>query len=167
MMEPFEGREEERERRWSERELGGSIHGGAGGNRAIEPYLREQGVTDAYSEERRRWRSTMRRQSDGGGLPSSEHGGGGNGERWRAVPSARFSKEKRKGASELGSGMEAELGHGDLRWSARGPQGATRPMASACGRHAASVFCPGWPAVRTSGRERKEAALDRAVVARE
>jgi hypothetical protein len=95
-MVSIEGREEEHE-------LGGSVHGGAGGNRAIEPYLREQGVTDACSEERRRWRSTVHRQSDGGGLPSSERGGGGNGERWRVVPSARFSKEKRKGASELGS----------------------------------------------------------------
>jgi hypothetical protein len=62
--------------------------------------------------------------------------------------------------------MEAERERGDLRWSARGPQGATRPMASACGRHAASVFCRGRPAVRASGRERKEAALGRAVVAR-
>jgi hypothetical protein len=35
MMEPFEGNEEERERRWSERELGGSIHGGAAGTERL------------------------------------------------------------------------------------------------------------------------------------
>jgi hypothetical protein len=34
-MEPFEGNEEEREHRWSERELGGSIHGGAAGTERL------------------------------------------------------------------------------------------------------------------------------------
>jgi hypothetical protein len=47
-----------------------------------------------------------------------------------------------------------------------GSQGATRPTASACGRHVAGVLCRGRPAVRASGRERKEAVLGRAVVAR-
>jgi hypothetical protein len=105
-----EGREEEDKCRWSERKLGGSVHGGAGGNRAIEPYLCEQGVADACSEERRRWRSTMRRQSDGGGLPSSERGGGGEDARWRAVLPLGFSGGRRKVASERANGMEAERG---------------------------------------------------------
>jgi hypothetical protein len=107
---PNEGKEEEQKRQWSERKLGGSVHGGAGGNRAIEPYLCEHGVADDCLEERRRWQSTMRRQSDGGGLLSSERGGGGEDVRWRAALPLGCSGGRRKGASERANGIEAERG---------------------------------------------------------
>jgi hypothetical protein len=151
---PLEGREEERERRWSEHELDGSVHGSTGENRSNEPHLRKQGVADACSEERGRWRSTMRGQLDGGGSLVSERSGGGDGELRREVLPLGFSKWK-EGASELGSGMEVGRGHGDLRWSARGPQGTTWPTASACGCHAAGAVYRGCQRARASGRERR------------
>jgi hypothetical protein len=57
----------------------------------------------------------------------------------------------------VGAGFEVERA---------GSQGATRLTAPACGRHVAGVLFRGRATVCTSGRERKEAVLGRAVVAR-
>jgi hypothetical protein len=55
-MEPFEGNEEERERWWSERELGGSVHGGAAGTERLRPtYMSKEPLT------------LVRRRGEGGG----------------------------------------------------------------------------------------------------
>jgi hypothetical protein len=87
----------------------------------------------------------------------SERGGEGDGERWRAASSARFSREMRKGASERGNGMKAERSVvllSGVRGGSGAPHGRWHRHAAAMGRAcSATVGQRG-----ASGRERKEAA---------